>query len=242
MQTKLLEYMKKIIAVLVVSIILLACSSEKDGNMLVEGNIKGLKKGTLYLQKMNDTAIVSVDSVNVFGDGNFKLTDNVISPEMYYLTFKGNTADKRILFFGNKGTITINDNIDTFGFDTEVTGSENQLVFNKFTKINDQFKNQRLQFIKKEFDAVKSKNLDSIEKVKTDFNRMIRRKYLFTTNFALTNSGSEAAPYIALTELYDANIKLLDTINKSLSVEVKKSTYGKRLDQYITEVKERENK
>jgi hypothetical protein len=234
--------MKKIIAVLVVSIMLLACSSEKDGNMVVEGNIKGLKKGTLYLQKMNDTAIVSIDSVDVFGDGNFKLTDNVISPEMYYLTFKGNTADKRILFFGNKGTITINDNIDTFGFDTEITGSENQLVFNKFTKINDQFKNQRLQFIKKEFDAVKSKNLDSIEKVKTDFNRMIRRKYLFTTNFALTNSDSEAAPYIALTELYDANIKLLDTINKSLSIEVKKSTYGKRLDQYITEVKDRENK
>jgi hypothetical protein len=234
--------MKKIIAVLLVSILMVACSSEKDGNMIVEGNIKGLKKGTLYLQKMNDTAIVSVDSIDVFGDGNFKLTDNVISPEMYYLTFKGNTNDKRILFFGNKGTITLNDNIDTFGFDPEIIGSENQLVLNKFTKINDQFKNQRLQFIKKEFDAIKSKNIDSIEKVKTDFDRMIRRKYLFTTNFALTNSGSEAAPYIALTELYDANIQLLDTINKSLSEKVKNSTYGKRLNTYITEIKDKENK
>ena len=234
--------MKKIIAVLVVSILMVACSSEKEGNMIVEGNIKGLKKGTLYLQKMNDTALFSVDSVDVFGDGNFKLTDNVISPEMYYLTFKGNTNEKRILFFGNKGTITLNDNIDTFGFDTEIIGSENQVVLNKFTKINDKFKNQRLQFIKKEFDAIKSKNADSIAKVKTDFDRMIRRKYLFTTNFALTNSGSEAAPYIALTELYDANIKLLDTINKSLSEKVKNSTYGKRLDTYITEIQNKENK
>ena len=234
--------MKKIIAVLVVSILMVACSSEKEGNMIVEGNIKGLKKGTLYLQKMNDTALFSVDSVDVFGDGNFKLTDNVISPEMYYLTFKGNTNEKRILFFGNKGTITLNDNIETFGFDTEIIGSENQVVLNKFTKINDKFKNQRLQFIKKEFDAIKSQNVDSIEKVKTDFDRMIRRKYLFTTNFALTNSGSEAAPYIALTELYDANIKLLDTINKSLSEKVKNSTYGKRLDTYITEIQNKENK
>ena len=234
--------MKKIIAVLVVSILMVACSSEKEGNMIVEGNIKGLKKGTLYLQKMNDTALFSVDSMDVFGDGNFKLTDNVISPEMYYLTFKGNTNEKRILFFGNKGTITLNDNIDTFGFDTEIIGSENQVVLNKFTKINDKFKNQRLQFIKKEFDAIKSQNVDSIAKVKTDFDRMIRRKYLFTTNFALTNSGSEAAPYIALTELYDANIKLLDTINKSLSEKVKNSTYGKRLDTYITEIKNKENK
>lgn len=234
--------MKKIIAVLVVLILMIACSSEKKGNMIVEGNIKGLKKGTLYLQKMNDTALFTVDSMDVFGDGNFKLTDNVISPEMYYLTFKGNTNEKRILFFGNKGTITLNDNIDTFGFDTEIIGSENQVVLNKFTKINDKFKNQRLQFIKKEFDAIKSKNADSIAKVKTDFDRMIRRKYLFTTNFALTNSGSEAAPYIALTELYDANIKLLDTINKSLSEKVKNSTYGKRLDTYITEIQNKENK
>ncbi|MGK0421359.1 MAG: hypothetical protein ACJAT9_001029, partial [Polaribacter sp.] len=37
--------MKKIIAVLVVSILMVACSSEKEGNMIVEGNIKGLKKG-----------------------------------------------------------------------------------------------------------------------------------------------------------------------------------------------------
>ena len=234
--------MKKIIAVLAVSIILFACSSEKDGDMVVEGHIKGLKKGTLYLQKINDTAVVSVDSVAVFGDGNFRVTDNVISPEIYYLTFKGNTADKRILFFGNKGTITINDNMDTFGFDPEITGSENQLVFNKFLKINDQFKNQRLQFIKKEFDAAKSKNSDSIDKVKTDFKRMIRRKYLFTANFALTNSDSEAAPYIALTELYDANIKLLDTINKALSVKVRKSKYGKRLDTYVSKIKNKENK
>ena len=218
--------MKKIIVVLVVSILMIACSSKKDGNMIVEGTIKGLKKGTLYLQKMNDTAIISIDSVNVLGDGNFRLTDNVESPVMYYLTYDGNANDKRILFFGGKGTITINDNMSTFGFSPEITGSPNQLVLDKFLKINNQFKNQRLEFIKKEFDARQSKNTDLIENLEEDYNRMIRRKYLYTTNFALSNSNSEAAAYIALTELYDANIKLLDTINKKLSMDVKNSIYG----------------
>ena len=234
--------MKKIIVVLVVSILMIACSSKKDGNMVVEGTIKGLKKGTLYLQKMNDTAIISIDSVNVLGDGNFRLTDNLESPEMYYLTYNGNANDKRILFFGGKGTITINDNMSTFGFSPEITGSPNQLVLDKFLKINNQFKNQRLEFIKKEFDARQSKNIDLIENLEEDYNRMIRRKYLYTTNFALSNSNSEAAAYIALTELYDANIKLLDTINKKLSMVVKNSTYGKRLDKYISKIKSEENK
>ena len=234
--------MKKIIVVLVVSILMIACSSKKDGNMIVEGTIKGLKKGTLYLQKMNDTAIISIDSVNVLGDGNFRLTDNVESPVMYYLTYDGNASDKRILFFGDKGTITINDNMSTFGFSPEITGSPNQLVLDKFLKIINQFKNQRLEFIKKEFDAEKSKNTDLIENLQKDYNSMIRRKYLFTTNFALSNADSEAAAYIALTELYDANIKLLDTINKKLSKEVKNSIYGKRLDTYISKIKSKENK
>jgi len=234
--------MKKIIVVLVVSILMIACSSKKDGNMVVEGTIKGLKKGTLYLQKMNDTAIISMDSVNVLGDGNFRLTDNIESPIMYYLTYDGNANDKRILFFGGKGTITINDNMSTFGFSPEITGSPNQLVLDKFLKINNQFKNQRLEFIKKEFDARQSKNTDLIENLEEDYNRMIRRKYLYTTNFALSNSNSEAAAYIALTELYDANIKLLDTINKKLSMVVKNSTYGKRLDKYISKIKSEENK
>ena len=234
--------MKKIIAVLVVSILMIACSSKKDGNMIVEGTIKGLKKGTLYLQKMNDTVIFSIDSVNVLGDGNFRLTDNVESPVMYYLTYNGNASDKRILFFGGKGIITINDNMSTFGFSPEITGSPNQLVLDKFLKINNQFKNQRLEFIKKEFDARQSKNTDLIENLEKDYNRMIRRKYLYTTNFALSNSDSEAAAYIALTELYDANIKLLDTINKKLSIDVKNSIYGKRLDKYISKVKSKENK
>ena len=234
--------MKKIIVVLVVSILMIACSSKKDGNMVVEGTIKGLKKGTLYLQKMNDTAIISIDSVNVLGDGNFRLTDNIESPIMYYLTYDGNANDKRILFFGGKGTITINDNMSTFGFSPEITGSPNQLVLDKFLKINNQFKNQRLEFIKKEFDARQSKNTDLIENLEEDYNRMIRRKYLYTTNFALSNSNSEAAAYIALTELYDANIKLLDTINKKLSMDVKNSVYGKRLDKYISKIKSEENK
>jgi hypothetical protein len=234
--------MKKIIVVLVVSILMIACSSKKDGNMIVEGTIKGLKKGTLYLQKMNDTAIISMDSVNVLGDGNFRLTDNIESPIMYYLTYDGNANDKRILFFGGKGTITINDNMSTFGFSPEITGSPNQLVLDKFLKINNQFKNQRLEFIKKEFDARQSKNIDLIENLEEDYNRMIKRKYLYTTNFALSNSDSEASAYIALTELYDANIKLLDTINKKLSMDVKNSIYGKRLDKYISKIKSEENK
>jgi hypothetical protein len=220
--------------------VLFACSSKKEGNMVVQGQIKGLKKGTLYLQKMKDTLLVSVDSVALLGKDTFTLTDNVDSPVLYYLTFDGNTTDKRILFFGEKGTITINDKVEGFGYAPEITGSKNQAILDKFNAISKKFQNQRLEFIKKDFDAKKAKDQDLIKKLEVDYNRLLRRRVLYTTNFAITNANYEAAPYIALTEMYNASIKMLDTVNFSLTPKVKRSLYGKRFQEYLDAVKKTE--
>lgn len=217
-----------------------ACSSKKEGNMIVQGQIKGLKKGKLYLQKMVDTVLVSVDSIALLGKETFKLTDNVDSPVLYYLTFDGNTTDKRILFFGEKGTITINDKVDEFGFNPEINGSKNQKILDKFNVMSKMFQNQRLEFIKKDFEAKKAKDEKLIDKLEKDYQRLVRRRVLYTTNFALTNADTEVAPYIALTEMYDASLKMLDTVNNSLSPEIKASDYGKRFQEYLDNIKRNE--
>ncbi|MDX8553482.1 DUF4369 domain-containing protein [Tenacibaculum sp. 1B UA] len=234
--------MKKIIALFAIALVAFACSSKKEGNMVVKGQVKGLKKGTLYLQKMKDTLLVSVDSMALLGDDKFLLTDNVESPVMYYLTFDGNTTDKHIMFFGEEGEITINDKIEEFGFKPEIKGSKNQVVMNEYRKINQRFMDQRLDFIKKEVEARQAKDEVELEQVEADYKKMIRRRFLFSTNFAIANSDSEAAPYIALSELYDANIKLLDTINNSLTDKIKNSEYGKRLQKFVDDIKTKEGK
>ncbi|OAD42806.1 DUF4369 domain-containing protein [Polaribacter atrinae] len=231
--------MKKIITLLVLSILITACSSKKEGNMIVKGQIKGLKKGTLYLQKMKDTLLVSVDSVNLIGSDQFILTDDVKSPVLYYLTFDGNTTDKRILFFGEEGTITINDNVDKFGFTPQITGSKNQEILDKYNKIKSKFQDQRLDFIKKDFEAKKTNDQELIAQLEKDYKNLAKRRVLFTTNFALTNADYEVAPYIGLTEMYDASLKMLDTVNSSLSDKVKSSEYGKRFQEYLNSIKKK---
>ncbi|MEE9407950.1 MAG: DUF4369 domain-containing protein [Polaribacter sp.] len=232
--------MKKTIAVLAFSILVFACTSKKEGNMLVQGTIKGLKKGTLYLQKMQDTVLVSVDSVSLLGSDKFLLTDNVDSPVLYYLTFDGNTTNKRILFFGEQGNITINDKVEQFGFSPEITGSKNQEVLDKFYKIKGKFQNQRLEFIKKDFEAKKANDQALVAQLEKDYLKLTKRRILFTANFAITNSDSEAIPYIGLTEMYDASLKMLDTVNNSLSEKVKNSVYGKSFQEYIDRIKNSE--
>ncbi|KGL62873.1 DUF4369 domain-containing protein [Polaribacter sp. Hel1_85] len=232
--------MKKIITLLVLSILITACSSKKEGNMIVKGQIKGLKKGTLYLQKMKDTLLVSVDSVNLIGSDKFILTDNIESPVLYYLTFDGNTTDKRILFFGEKGTITINDKVEQFGYTPEIYGSKNQELLDKYNKIKRKFQNDRLEFIKKDFDAKKVNDTELVAQLEKEYNKLAKKRVLFTTNFAITNADMEVAPYIALTEMYDASLKMLDTVNSSLSERIKKSDYGKRFEEYVSKIKSNE--
>ncbi len=231
--------MKRFLA-LILLVVVASCTSKKEGNMLVNGTIKGLKKGTVYLQKMKDSTIVSVDSISLLGKDTFTLTDNIESPEMYYLTFDANTTEKRILFFGEEGIITINDNLDNFGVNPKIEGSKNQLVMNEYKKIMIQFQNKQLDLLQADFEAKKAKDIKKSDSLRKASESLLRRQYLYSTNFALTKTETDAAAYIALTDLVNANVKLLDTIYSSLSSDVKKSLYGKQLDTFIKDIKKNE--
>lgn len=228
--------MKKIALWMMVIAMAAACSREVDNTMYVKGTIKGLKKGTLYLQKQMDSLIVSVDSAFVDGTDTFMLQDEIESPEMYYLTL--GTGDKKIAFFGERDTVYVSSNLEKFAIKAKVTGSENQALLDKYYDMAKKFNDQNLDLIKEEFEARKKGSQDSIAEVEKKMNNWTRRRYLYTTNFAINNGSYEVSPYIALTELTDANVALLDTINSSLSDEVRASKYGKQLNRFIQGIKE----
>ena len=70
----------------------------------------------------------------------------------------------------------------------------------------------------------------------------MRRKYLYTTNFAVNHADYDVAPYVGVAEIYDINLKFLDTIEKSMTPKIAKSLYGKKLKNLIKVRKELENK
>ncbi|NOQ91640.1 MAG: DUF4369 domain-containing protein [Flavobacteriaceae bacterium] len=230
--------MRKVLFIVIGLFLFFSCGSENENTMYVKGSIKGLKKGTLYLQKQVDSIVISIDSVKVNGTQDFLLTDEVLNPEMYYLTL--GKSNKKIPFFGEKDTISITSRLDKFVLKAKISGSENQDLLNKFYEIKDKFRDQNLDLIKGEFEARRSENQDSILMVQNKLKNLVRRKYLYTTNFAINNANFEVAPYIALTELNDATIKLLDTINNSLSEKVKKSKYGIQLNEFVETIKKNE--
>jgi hypothetical protein len=94
--------------------------------------------------------------------------------------------------------------------------------------------------IEQKFNALKNNNSKIIDSLNAKQDNNTRRKYLFATNFAINNREYEVAPYIALSDIYDINLKYLDTIQKSMSPKVAKSLYGKKLTDYVAKIKKQQ--
>ena len=229
-------------AFLLVLILITSCG-KPEPNLTVTGTIKGLKKGTLYLQQLQDTILVVMDSVIYNGEDNYSLKSDLEAPEILYLTLDKNAGDDipRIAFFAVPGIIEINTTLKYFEFDAKIIGSPLQEKLNEFKGITSRFNDQNLELIVAKFDAQKSGDPAQIEKANQDSDNLLKRKYLYAINFAMNNKNSEIAPYITLSEIYNANVKYLDTIYNALPKDIASSKYGIELEKFIKQRKEEES-
>ncbi|MFQ6603456.1 DUF4369 domain-containing protein [Flavobacterium sp. C3NV] len=238
--------MKKSIIAFVTLALLASCSKkESTDNLHLTGNIKGLKNGTLYIQRFVDTALVAIDSIKIDGDSSFESDIKLESPEVLYLYLdRGvtNSLDNNILFFAEPGNVNIDTNLDNFIFSAKITGSKNQELYDEYKKINSRFNDENLSMVESRFKAIKRQDQKAIDSIDVKQESNIKRKYLYATNFALNNKDHEIAPYIALSEIYDINVKFLDTIQKSMTPKVAQSFYGKKLTKYVADIKKEQQK
>ena len=153
---------------------------------------------------------------------------------------KNDSDENRITFFGDKGITEINTTLKQFTYDAEIKGSKQQETLEEYLSMNSKFKNKNLELIKESFEALKDNDTALINQTEKTYKNLEKRKYLYTVNFAISNNDSEVAPYLALTELYNANIKFLDIVNDTLTPRVKASNYGKELQRFIDKIKKEE--
>lgn len=221
--------MKKISLIILLSLI--GCNDGVN-KMIISGNIEGLKKGTLYLQKQQDSIITSLDSISVDGSSEFVLETEIEEPDIYYLYLDKNDGDSLndiITFFGNVGEININTRLQTFDSGYKIIGSKNSELLEEYLSIIRKFNSQNLDLLEIFYNAQIENNKKRIDSVNTQLNNLITRKYLYSLNFATNNLDYEISPYIAVSQIADANIDLLIQLYDTLPEKIKNSKYGKIL-------------
>lgn len=219
-----------------------SCENEiAENEMRLSGEVEGLRKGNLWLQKLNDTAFVTVDSMQVDGSSVFEFSDILSEPEVYYLTMSFQDSSniiKRLPFFAEPGELGLRTTLENYETDMVVTGSVNQNKWEEYKQLMKRFNDQNLELIEEELNAMKEGNDSLVNQVKKEQDRLLKNTYLASVNFAKNHSDHEIAPYIILTEVYDLNLRFLDTIHASLTPKIKDSKYGKALESFIKSRKE----
>jgi len=232
--------MKNPIIALLSLFLIASCSKKEETNLQITGNIKGLQKGTLYIKKLGDSTFITLDSLKINGASAFESNLNLKSPEMLYLFLDrgmSQSEDNSLMFFAEPGKINIDTDLELFYAKAKITGSKNNDLYTDYKKVSSKYNEQQLDLTVARINAIKNMQTNLVAEIDTKSDAITKRKYLYAINFAVTNKDYAVAPYIALSEINDATIKYLDTIQKAMTPNVAKSKYGTMLTKYVAERK-----
>ncbi|MDP5081924.1 MAG: DUF4369 domain-containing protein [Winogradskyella sp.] len=227
--------LNKILSLIILLFLIVSCEKEKENNFTLKGTIKGLKKGVVYLQKEGDSSIVNIDSVIVKGQEEFQLKANIDEPIILYLKlFKNDGEEHYIPFFADKGVTVINSTLQNFNFNAKIEGSAQQKLLDEYLNVMSRFNNQNLDLIANTFEAQKANDTLLADSLSKQSERLVKRKYSYTIQFAMNNKNSEIAPYLALYEIPSANPIYIDSVYNVLTDSIKNSYYGKKLADVVS--------
>lgn len=235
--------MKKIALLVSSVLVFIACNKENNevAGLQLTGNIKGLSQGKIYIQKIQDSTLVVLDSIIFRGkDSNFESNIALDEPEMLYIFLdrgQTNSIDNNLPFFAEPGKMELHTTLKQFYADAKITGSKNHELLQKFNEMNQKFTMENLTLIERRLNNELNFNQKTADSINTTYEKLLIRKYRFAANYAATHGEYEVAPYIALSEIADINVSYLEEVAKKLSPKVANSKYGKMLNKHIEERK-----
>lgn len=230
--------MKSVIGLMLLLMVFSSCKEENESNFILNGNIKGLKIGNVLLQKIQDSTLVTLDSIAMDGTSDFQLSTSLEEPQMLYLYLDvkdGSTYDDRIAFFAEDTIMSINSSLKNFEKDAIIEGSKNQDLLAVFNENNGKLNKQYTDLMKRSMTLSQKENPSSeeIESLNKDYDKYLKKRILYAISYASVNRDKEIAPYILLQEGFDANPKLLDSIYQLMPKKIQTSLYGNDLSELL---------
>ncbi len=232
--------MKNSILLLIILGILSSCNSDReiDNYVTLKGDIAGLKVGTVLLQRVQDSILVTLDSVQLDGSSQFTLKALLDEPQLVYLHLDvkdGAKYDDRVSIFAEDTVLTISSSLKSFEKDIKVSGSKNNDILDEYKVNKKKLDEVYTELVKRSITMNQQENASQadIEKLDADYEKYLRKSVLYALNYAERFKDKEVAPYIILTDAFDANPKLLEQVFDKMPKKIQTSLYGKQLSGLI---------
>lgn len=237
--------MKKIILVLAVIAIAISCNSLSDGEYSINGTVKGLPNGLVFLEQPdeNGMSFKAVDTVKII-DGKFEIKGKSLEPEMYFIQVE--KVNGKVPFILEEGKITIEVDKDSL-FKTKIGGTYSNDEFNTFNIKS----NQIQKSMQKKVMDFQMKNMakmqEAQEKQDTVMMNSLRNQYKELqkdmTSYMFDYPKDHPKSYISMLIIksmvgnpeykLEETEKLFNTLDKKL----KDTKVGKKIAEKIKEIK-----
>jgi hypothetical protein len=234
--------MKKVLFLLIGLTFIIACSNSNSNNFSVSGTVDGIKVGKIYLQRLQDSVLIDVDSAMFNGNSDYTLMTRLDQTEIMYLHLDvkdGTEFNARVLFFAEDTTMTINSSWDKFEKDAVISGSKNQDIYTVYKKNSNRLNKVYTDLVKRSMSLTDETRTVAIsDSINTAYDKYLRKKVLYAINYAQLHKEKEVAPYILISEASEANPILLDSVYQKMPKKIQNSHYGKQLSELIKTSKE----
>ena len=233
--------MKKVLFLLIGLTFMSSCSNSNSNNFSVSGTVDGIKVGKIYLQRLQDSILIDVDSALFNGNSNYTLMTDLDQTEIMYLHLDvkdGTEFNDKLLFFAEDTTMTINSSWDKFVKDAVISGSKNQDVYTIYKQNSDRLNKVYTDLVKRSLSLTdETRTLAISDSINTAYDKYLRKKVLYAINYAQLHKEKEVAPYILVSEAGEANPILLDSVYQKMPKKIQTTVYGKQLSELIKSYK-----
>lgn len=224
--------MKKIILMFVLAVILVSCMSKKD-QYKISGVVKGGNVAMVFLQKMDSTGWITVDSAAV-KNNEFEFKGKVDSPDRWMIAIKG--TDMVYPFFLENSDIKLTVHADTAGL-IDVTGSANQDIFKKYIAANDSIQKLASILDAQYAKADSLKDTAAMKKIDEQFNAYDRGMKQLIVDLAKKNPGSPAGPWLVMRNSYRFELPELDSLFTGFDTTLHHSYFYKAVGKRVAILK-----
>ena len=211
--------------IIIFLIILTSCSSEKE-NLIIEGEISGVKNSKIYLSYADEEEIL--DSVNII-NGKFTLKTYVDSTKEMSIILGDKNPQNKFDFISEPAHILFTSSKDKFVFNGKIQNSKIYIDYKNLKNQINRFDEKDLEMLAEQIEVSVKGNPNKYDSINEQRLKLNQRKILFIVNYAVNNSSNPISAFISYKYRENINKKYLEKIYENLSDEVKDSFYGEKL-------------
>lgn len=234
--------MKNLLSILLtglLALIVLSCNElqkqKENNNFNLHITVTGMPDSTMvFLKQREDAKWVTIDS-SLIENNNAKLTGNISSPDIYYVTFS--KLRSALPIFIEQGEINLTADIKNLR-DYKVENSKTHAEYENFmTNVLGSFDKKVQELGSKYGIAQRNGDTAEISRLENEYESIQNNKKDAMINYVKENSKNIVGPYIVYSSAYMFDLDQLEDVASSTDKSLADNKYVKLLNSKITTLK-----